>query len=496
MPARSAKTELRSMSFIPSLNQIALSVVDLRRTERWFREGLGFLPAGGSRLMMRGPLAAKVQGLPGAASTCWWLVGRNPWFQLEFFQFERPVAELMAHDARACDIGYRRIGVWVEDFDDALSRLADLETAPLSPPVGPAGARRVCVRSPDGVFVELMEDDPAPEWNGRKCAAAVRSVTLSTPDHDRSVQFFHKGLGLPVSLAPLRKREHEAAWRLPGASTRGTILDAGGVLLEVVQYLDPPGRPRPQGYRICDQGILNIAFGQRNRRDFASVYESARIAGATPNCHPIQLFDSGVVYVNDPQGFSVELLWMGSAAANRTWGFEPKPIADRPSPDTHQISHTLLIDAPADEVWRVIADHEGMIHWSGFSPVVRTKDGAPDRDGYGAERTMNGPTGVVTEQVHGWAPTHLLRYRVLKGSPILCHQGEVRLTPSNGKTELTWTIRFRPKVPGAGAVLRALLDHMLAKMLHKQLKPWIESKGDRDLASLTLCQGKRPRSYD
>ena len=92
----------------PPLNQVAFSVVDLAATERWFREGLGFLPAGGSRAMMRGPLASSVQGLPRVASTCWWLVDRNQWFQLELFQFERPLARLMPHDFRPCDIGYSR----------------------------------------------------------------------------------------------------------------------------------------------------------------------------------------------------------------------------------------------------------------------------------------------------------------------------------------------------------------------------------------------------
>jgi hypothetical protein len=76
--------------FTPPLNQIAFSVVDLRLTERWFREGFGLLAAGGSRALMRGPQAAKVQGLPRAASTCWWLLGRNSWFQLELFQFRSP----------------------------------------------------------------------------------------------------------------------------------------------------------------------------------------------------------------------------------------------------------------------------------------------------------------------------------------------------------------------------------------------------------------------
>ena len=58
------KTEMASRTdgFAPPLNQIAFSVVDLRLTERWFREGFGLLPAGGSRALMRGPLAAKCAG--------------------------------------------------------------------------------------------------------------------------------------------------------------------------------------------------------------------------------------------------------------------------------------------------------------------------------------------------------------------------------------------------------------------------------------------------
>ena len=144
----------------PPLTQVAFSVADLTATERWFREGLGFLPAGGSRRMMRGPLASSVQGLPRVASTCWWMVDRNERFQIEMFQFERPLARLMEHDFRPCDLGYTRIGVWVVDFDQTLMRLGRLGSPPLSDPVGSAGARRACVRNPDGVYVEIMENDP------------------------------------------------------------------------------------------------------------------------------------------------------------------------------------------------------------------------------------------------------------------------------------------------------------------------------------------------
>ena len=258
----------RTNDFVPPLNQIAFSVVDLRLTERWFREGFGLLPAGGSRALMRGPLAANVQGLTRAASTCWWLLGRNSWFQLELFQFERPMAKLMPADFRPCDIGYTRIGIWVEDFDATMNRLAGLGSQPLTAPQGERGTRRSCVRNPDGVYVEIMEDDPLPESNRRgrvDCPAAIRSVTLSVPQLVDAAAFFEAGIGLKASTVALHTPEHEALWGLAGATTESRLFDGGEVLIEVVQYLDPVGKPRPDGYRLSDQGILNIAFGARRK---------------------------------------------------------------------------------------------------------------------------------------------------------------------------------------------------------------------------------------
>ena len=57
--------------FAPPLNQIALSVVDLRLTERWFRKGFGLLAAGGSRALMRGPLAITLKQSGGQTELDW-----------------------------------------------------------------------------------------------------------------------------------------------------------------------------------------------------------------------------------------------------------------------------------------------------------------------------------------------------------------------------------------------------------------------------------------
>ncbi len=466
--------------YVPPLNQIALSVIDLRRTERWFREGFGLLAAGGSRLMMRGPLPSMIQGLPKAASTCWWLVGRNPWFQLELFQFESPLARPMPAGFRPCDTGYSRIGLWVADFDRTLANLAELDSFPLAVPLGQRGARRACVRSPDGVYVEIMEDDPlAGRTVGERadCPVAVRSVTLSTPAFADSCALMQDGVGLRPSSVTLHEPQHEALWGLAGARVRSAVFDAGDVLLEVVSYEDPVGKPWPQDYRICDQGILNIAFGARTKRDHMQVYERLHAFGACPNCRPIHIPGSGVVYVNDRHGFSVELLWMKPGRADRAWGFAPLPGKPRPAPDTHAIEGSVRIDASIERVWEVISDHEGMSLWSGFSPITLTRPGDLTRNGYGSERTMQGPPGigVVQEQVTAVDQPNLLRYRVTKGSPFICHQGEIALRRSSHGTELDWTIRFRPRIPGTGWLFQRVLTSKLAALLQSQLKPFIEA---------------------
>ena len=468
----------------PPLNQIAFSVIDLQLTERWFREGFGLLPAGGSRFMMSGPLAGRIQGLPKAASCCWWMVGRNPWFQLELFQFERPMAKLMPADFRPCDIGYTRIGIWVADFDTTLTKLARLGTKPLTPAIGAVGARRVCVRNPDGVYVEIMEDDPLESLPAvvagrqRDCPAAIRSVTLSTPSLDDSSAYLRQGIGLSNSQIVLHGAEHEALWGLSGAQCKRALFDAGDVLIEVVQYLNPVGKPWPEGYRISDQGILNIAFGARNKRDHMAIYQRAIDFGARPNCSPIHLPGAGVVYLNDRHGFSIEVLWMAPGKSDKEWGFEPLPINQRPAADTHEVVGCVIIDAPLEEVWRVVADHEGMAKWSGFSPVVVIRPGDLDRNGYGSQRRMTGPPsiGVVTEEVVSVQEPHFLRYRVIEGAPLIFHQGEIRLVKHAEGTELQWSIRFRPKFPGTGWLLRRTLRSKLNEMLHRRLKPHVEGR--------------------
>ena len=119
----------------------------------------------------------------------------------------------------------------------------------------------------------------------------------------------------------------------------------------------------------------------------------------------------GVVYVNDPDGFSVELLWM-SPASEKRWGFTPRPAGKRPRADTHAVARTVRIAAPAQTTWKVIADQETMSKWLGLGSVRRTIKGAPEPDGRGSERLLKVPGASITEQVLAYEPPTSYRYRV------------------------------------------------------------------------------------
>ncbi len=461
----------------PPLFQLAFSVVDLRRTEAWFHDGLGFLPAGGNIRMMSGPIASRVQGLPGAASCAWWMVARNAWFQLEMFQFRQPIAKLMPAEFRPCDTGYTRMGVHVQDFDKALADLTALGTEPLSPPVGQAGSRRACVRNPDGVYVEIMEDDPLPQAPGSEregCPVAVRSVTLSTPDFDASVATMTAIYGKGPEDITLHTPEHEAIWGLAGASCKRAIFRSADILMEVVQYTDPVGKPWPDGYRICDQGILNVAYGSRSRDEFTEPYDRLIASGAKPNFRPLFFNGGGIVYTSDPQGFSIEFTWM-PPKRDYQYGFEPHPRDDRPLHNKFAVAGQAQIAAPVETVWTLLNDHESMSQWCGFETVRRTRDGTPEPDGYGAERIMRGKPGNVVEQITGVEPGRRIHYRVIEGGPIRFHNGEVELVPTGQGCEVRWTIRFGSKYPLVGPLLRRVMQKMLDSTLRDGLKPYAET---------------------
>lgn len=292
---------------------------------RWYREGLGLLPSGAS--LFAGPPATKVNGLPFPIFGARWLLDGRERLQVELFRFIRPRPKPRRTDESPADHGYRRVGFHVADFDAALTRLARLGSVPVGPVLGAQGRRRACVRDPEGTWIELIEEDPlaraAKRWPGAR--ATLRSVTISVPDLGAASRCWSEGIGLDDAPRALHLPEHEALWGLEGARRRERTLDAGTALVELVEYEQPRGRPVPHDRRICDQGVMNVAFVARDRASFDRTFERWVGLGFRPTSEtPLDVGVFRVMYFDLPSGENVELLFPRRWAWRLT-GFVPSP---------------------------------------------------------------------------------------------------------------------------------------------------------------------------
>jgi catechol 2,3-dioxygenase-like lactoylglutathione lyase family enzyme len=307
-----------------AINQVCVVARDGARTARWYTHGLGMLPAG--RSVFFGKLAERVQGVPRPLLQARWALDRQGFFQVEIFQYRKPRSRPRRLDWSPADWGYSMIGVHVRDLDATLGRLAALGSLPYTDPAGPPGDRHVCVPDPDGNLVELFERDPlksmAPLPERPDLDAAVRFVTVSVPDREAFCERAERGLGLVREDLELHTPGHYRLWGLEGARRQSAVLRGGGVALEVVQYQRPEGRSWPEGYRLSDFGYMNVAVGFRDTAAFDRSFADAQAAGWIAHGKPLEAGIFKVMYVDDVNGFDVEMLRPRSWA-DRLTGFAP-----------------------------------------------------------------------------------------------------------------------------------------------------------------------------
>jgi catechol 2,3-dioxygenase-like lactoylglutathione lyase family enzyme len=275
--------------------QVGMNTTDLAGSLQLYAQAFGFQNAGGNAMWGD---TMKVQGLaPDGRALIWWMVGRQPFFQLEFFYHTKPALRPLPAGWRPCDHGWVRFGIRVPHFDGSLAALATRGIKPCGEMSEMEGRRRFAFIDPFvGAVVEIIED-----VGSNASGPAFAYATSSVSDLDLARAYYGDTLGLQiVSLDELHTPEHEALWGLAGARREGFLVQANDRFLEIVRYDNPVGRPRPHDYRTSDQGIVNVAFGSRSRAVIAATIGRLRAAGNEPPC----IFDSGGIlaaYINDPE---------------------------------------------------------------------------------------------------------------------------------------------------------------------------------------------------
>ena len=118
--------------------------------------------------------------------------------------------------------------------------------------------------------------------------------------------------------------------------------------------------------------------------------------------------------------------------------------------------------APVEQVWAVVGN-PGVSPGPGVEVSVE-RPGAPD--GSGLIRAVKVGTVRAHEEIVQVGPGHHVRYRMTKGAPVKDYLGSVALENSpGGGSRVTWTVEFRPIVPGTGWLISLLTKHTLNRVL-------------------------------
>lgn len=310
-----ANPSLRDGGDGPTVVQVALCSLNLPRTVALL-SALGFRDAGGRSFS--GAMLAEVQRLgDDAATVLWWLVGPQPFVQIEVFQHTDPVARPLPVDHRPSDIGWSRWGVAVADLDAALDALRAHGVDPTARLTDADGVRHATVVEPwTRVPLHLREQPDAAD------GPRLTYVAVSVPDLDAARKLYVERIGMP-EVAPPTTDAHQALWGLDGATSRRLAVGGGPVALEVVEYLEPRGRPLPADHRLSDQGLMHAAVGFRDKARLERLADRL-VAAGHPLTAPLPAGESGGTYVDCGDGLTLEL-FAAPPAHDAGYGFIPVP---------------------------------------------------------------------------------------------------------------------------------------------------------------------------
>ena len=129
-----------------------------------------------------------------------------------------------------------------------------------------------------------------------------------------------------------------------------------------------------------------------------------------------------------------------------------------------QIIISLVFNAPVEPIFNILTDH------AEFGRIINTKmkrvidSRGENKNRLGSVRRVYALPGLTFEEsVVTFEPNRLMEYTVSKGSPIKNHRGRMEFAEYQGKTRVTYTIDFEPKLPFF------LLGSLIKKVIEKPM---------------------------
>ncbi|NPV89883.1 MAG: SRPBCC family protein [Firmicutes bacterium] len=123
------------------------------------------------------------------------------------------------------------------------------------------------------------------------------------------------------------------------------------------------------------------------------------------------------------------------------------------------LSIERTINVPHEKVWAVAGN---FLESPGPSiTVVIEKEGDPEANGVGAERTITIGKAIARERLEAINSPNNFTYRMISGAPIKDYLGRAEFKPDGKCTMIKWTATFTPKFPGTGWIIGKVIKNVI-----------------------------------
>ncbi|WP_108816773.1 SRPBCC family protein [Loktanella sp. Alg231-35] len=136
------------------------------------------------------------------------------------------------------------------------------------------------------------------------------------------------------------------------------------------------------------------------------------------------------------------------------------------------LERNLTIDAAPDVVWTVLSRY---MQIDEFAPQITSVDALTDGDiGIGSKRRNHFTNGTsVVEEVTAWKPGsgYSVKLSDMAAMPLHEANSEIRITPTGGKSKVTWTFDYRVKYGPVGWLMgQTMMKIMMGKIIDANLQ--------------------------
>lgn len=142
-------------------------------------------------------------------------------------------------------------------------------------------------------------------------------------------------------------------------------------------------------------------------------------------------------------------------------------------PAMPQILISQYFDAPIEQVFARFDTHAKLNQL--FAPLqverVQTATEGSHPDGVGSVRHMGeGPFKPVAEQITAFELNQRIEYKLINNPLIRHHRGEMRFTPKDAGTLVSYTIELEGRIPFSASVMLAVLKKALTDGLARMAR--------------------------